>query len=96
MTGLLARSRRVLPLFAFALFASRAVLACSGRAHVEIAESGVYSLDYAAIVAAQPQLKDCRAADLLLLNGAQETPIRVVDDGAGGFSRIEWLGQRLH
>jgi hypothetical protein len=96
MTVLSARHRRVLPIFAFLLFASRAVLACSGRAHVEIAESGVYALDYAAIVAAQPQLKDCRAADLLLLNGSDEVPIRVIDDGRGGFSRIEWLGQRLH
>jgi len=96
MIGLPARHRRVLPVFAFVLFASRAVLACSGRAHVEIAEPGVYALDYAAIAAAQPGLKDCRATDLLLLNATQEVPIRVSDDGSGGFSRIEWLGQRRH
>ena len=85
----------VLPL----MLASLPVLACSGAVHIEVGESGVYALDYAAIVAAQPALKDCRAADLALLNRGEEVPVRVVDDGHGGFgpgARIEWLGRMLH
>jgi hypothetical protein len=81
------------------VLASANALACSGRLHVELAESGVYALDYATIVAAQPALKDCRASDLLLLQRDREIPIRVFDDGHGGFgagSRIEWLGEALH
>src|SRR6202012_4433199 len=35
--------------------------ACSGRAHIEIKDSGVYMIDYAALIAAQPALADCRA-----------------------------------
>jgi Peptidase family C25 len=81
------------------MLASLPAAACSGRVHVEIGESGVYALDYAAIVAAQPELKDCRAADLALFNRDREVSIRVIDDSRGGFgpgARIEWLGQRLH
>lgn len=99
MIGLSARCRRILPVFVFALFISRAALACSGRAHVEIAESGVYALDYAAIVGAQPALADCRADDLMLLHRDQEVPVRVNADEHGAFgpgSRIEWLGEALH
>jgi hypothetical protein len=94
-----ARFRRVLPVFVFALFAARAALACSGRAHVEIAESGIYALDYAALVAAQPGLADCRADDLALLQRDKEIPMRIVGDEHGVFgpsSRIEWLGEALH
>jgi len=43
-------------------------LACSGRLHIEVAEPGVYALDYAAIIAAQPGLADCRGDDLVLSN----------------------------
>src|SRR5260221_2653275 len=100
MTGLSApRPRIILPVFVFALFASRLVLACSGRVHVEIAESGVYALDYAAIVAAQPALADCRADDLMLLHRDQEVPVRINADEHGAFgpaSRIEWVGEALH
>jgi len=74
-------------------------LACSGRVHIELRDAGVYALDYAGVIAAQPGLKDCRAKDLLLLNADKEVPIRVIDDGNGGFgpgSRIEWLGQQRH
>lgn len=73
--------------------------ACSGRLHIEIQDSGVYALDYAAMVAAQPELKDCPGNDLMLLNHGKEVPIRVHDDGSGHFaagSRIEWVGQALH
>jgi len=79
--------------------AASPVFACSGRVHIEVKEAGVYALDYAAIVAAQPGLADCRAADLALLNRDQEVPIRVVAGNRGDFApgaRIEWLGRMLH
>src|SRR4051812_25417269 len=82
-----------------ALLAAADAGACSGRLHVEVAESGVYALDYASIVAAQPGLKDCRADNLVLLHRDREVPIRVVDDGHGAFaagSHIEWLGETMH
>lgn len=75
-----------------------AALACSGRVHVEIEGDGVYGLDHAAIVAAQPGLADCRAADLVLTERGREVPIRVLAHGerfADG-DRIEWLGRQLH
>ena len=73
-------------------------LACSGRLHIEVADAGVYALDHAAIVAAQPGLADCRSDDLVLSNRGNEVPLRIVGaaDGAfGGGARIEWVGQRL-
>ena len=82
-----------------ALLAAADACACSGRLHVEVAESGVYALDYASIVAAQPELKDCRANDLVLLHRDREVPIRVLGDAHGAFaagSRIEWLGEAMH
>ncbi|MDR3389386.1 MAG: C25 family cysteine peptidase [Rudaea sp.] len=74
-------------------------VACSGRVHIEVKDSGVYALDYAAIAAVQPALMDCASGDLVLLNRGREVPIRVRDDGSGRFaagSRIEWVGQALH
>ena len=82
-----------------ALLAAVDASACSGRLHVEVAESGVYALDYAGIVAAQPDLKDCRADDLVLLHRDREVPIRVLGDDHGAFgpgSHIEWLGEAMH
>jgi len=74
-------------------------LACSGRLHIEVQDAGVYALDYTAIVAQQPQLKDCASDELVLLNRGKEVPIRVRDEGNGQFgpgSRIEWVGVALH
>ena len=74
-------------------------LACSGRLHIELQDSGVYALDYAAIVAQQPGLSDCRSETLSLRNRNNEVPIRIVGDSNGQFgpgSRIEWVGQALH
>lgn len=74
-------------------------MACSGRLHIEIKDSGVYTLDYAAIVAQQPGLKDCASNDLVMLNHDKEVAIRVQDDGHGQFgpgSHIEWIGLSLH
>jgi hypothetical protein len=73
--------------------------ACAGRAHIEIKESGVYTIDYAALIAAQPSLGDCRADDLYLLNRGKEVPLRVSADTNGLFSQghsIEWVGTMLH
>lgn len=84
---------------AFAAFVGSAAEACGGRLHIELTEPGVYGLDYATIVAAQPALADCRADRLVLSHGAEEVPIRIVGgsaDGWGPGARIEWLGERLH
>ncbi len=73
--------------------------ACSGRLHIEVQDSGVYALDYAAIVAQQPGLGDCRSDMLSLSNRNKEVPIRIVGDSDGQFgpgSRIEWVGEALH
>ncbi|MBZ0222004.1 MAG: hypothetical protein IT467_08280 [Dokdonella sp.] len=73
-------------------------LACSGRLHIEVERDGVYALDHAAIIAAQPGLADCRADELMLSERGKEVPIRVVTNGerfAEG-DRIEWLGRQLH
>ena len=73
--------------------------ACSGRAHIEIKDSGVYAIDYAAVTTAQPLLADCRADDLYLLNRDKEVPIRVSADAQGMFSAgqsIVWVGAMLH
>jgi Peptidase family C25 len=74
-------------------------VACSGRLHIEVLDSGVYALDYAEIVAQQPGLADCASNDLVMLNHGKEVPIRLRDDGSGRFAdgnRIEWVGQPLH
>ena len=76
-----------------------AATACSGGLHVEVQESGVYALDYAAIVAQQPGLSDCRSDALALRQHGDEVPIRIVGDRDGRFgpgARIEWIGQMLH
>ncbi len=81
------------------LSASLDAIACSGRLHIEVKNSGVYALDYAAIVAGQPQLIGCRSSDLVLLNRDHEVPIRVIGDKDGLFgagAHIEWVGQPLH
>ena len=83
----------------FLLLASANGMACSGRVHIEVKDSGVYALDYGAIVATQPGLKDCPSSDLMLLNRGKEVPLRVLDGGKDRFgpgSRIEWVGQALH
>ncbi|MGH8173837.1 MAG: C25 family cysteine peptidase [Rhodanobacteraceae bacterium] len=75
------------------------LLACEGRLHIELQQSGVYSLDYAAIVAQQPALKDCAADALSLTLQGAEVPIRVSGAAEGRFgpgARIEWIGQQLH
>ena len=75
------------------------VLACDGRLHIELQQTGVYSLDYASIVAQQPGLSDCAANQLVLSEGGKPVPIRITGDGGGRFgpgARIEWIGQQLH
>ncbi len=73
-------------------------LACSGQLHIELADAGVYALDHAAIVAAQPGLADCAAADLVLTQRGHEVPLRVVAKSArfADGDRIEWIGEPLH
>ncbi len=81
------------------LLVASSVDACGGRVHIEVGGSQVYALDYAAIVAVQPELKGCKASELSLHDRGVEVPIRIVgaDDGRlGRKARIEWLGQRLH
>ncbi|HSN01238.1 MAG TPA: C25 family cysteine peptidase [Rudaea sp.] len=81
------------------LLAPLTVFACSGRVHIELKDSGVYALGYAAIVAAQPQLADCRAAELVLWHKNAEVPIRIVGAKDGYFvsgASVQWLGQMLH
>ena len=78
---------------------SSAVLACSGRLHIEVQDSGVYALDYAAIIAREPALKDCASDEFVLFNHGKQVPIRVRNADHGQFgpgSRIEWVGQALH
>lgn len=74
-------------------------LACEGRLHIELQQSGVYSLDYASIVAQQPGLSNCKADDLVLTEHGREVPIRIAGGTDGSFgegSRIEWIGRQLH
>ncbi|MGA8278438.1 MAG: C25 family cysteine peptidase [Rhodanobacteraceae bacterium] len=75
------------------------VFACGGRLHIELANAGVYTLDYDAVVARQPDLADCTAAELRLAQNGKEVPIRIVGASDGRFApgaRIEWIGHRLH
>ena len=90
---------RIVLLCPLLVAATMDIHACTGRVHLEVQESGVYALDYAAIVAAQPGLRDCASADLELTNRGKPVPLRVIDDGSGKFgaaSHIEWIGQSLH
>ena len=73
--------------------------ACGGSVHIELHEAGVYALDHAAIVAAQPGLGDCRSDDLLLTQRGHEVPLRIVGDSAGRLvagAHLEWVGEPLH
>jgi hypothetical protein len=86
-------------LFAVAIALPAAALACSGGLHIEVQEAGVYALDYAAVVAHQPGLGDCRSDALALRHLGADVPIRIVGDREGRFgpgARIEWVGQMLH
>jgi hypothetical protein len=73
-------------------------LACEGRLHIELQQTGVYSLDYDAIVAQQPGLRDCPADRLTLTQNGRDVPIRI--DGADGRfgpgARVVWVGRQLH
>lgn len=86
----------------FAVLSMMATLpawACSGRLHLETGPTGVYSLDYAAAVAAQPGLADCDINQLRLTNHGKEVPIRTLNTGDqqfGAGDRIEWVGRKLH
>ncbi|MEO6075468.1 MAG: C25 family cysteine peptidase [Dokdonella sp.] len=80
------------------LLAAPLSFACSGVLHIEIEHEGVYSLDYASVIAKQPKLVDCRADQLLLSHRDGDVPMRVVADDKGMFgpgSRIEWIGHHL-
>lgn len=75
------------------------LLACEGRLHIELQQTGVYALNYDAIVAQQPGLRDCPADQLVLTGQGKEVPIRIVGDAAGRFgpgAHIEWVGHQLH
>ncbi len=80
------------------LVAPLPLLACSGQVHIELEQAGVYALDQAAIVAAQPALADCDAAALRLTQAGIEVAIRVVARNAriADGDHIEWIGQPLH
>ena len=74
-------------------------LACGGRLHIEFPQTGVYSLDYEAIVAQQPKLGDCDADQLTLTERGREVPIRIVGMPDGRFgpgAHIQWIGRQLH
>jgi hypothetical protein len=76
-----------------ALVVPIASLACSGSAHIELREAGVYALDQEDIVVAQPRLGDCRSDELALSWRGHEVPLRVVGDRDGKFApgaHIEW------
>ncbi|MDE2256851.1 MAG: hypothetical protein KGK05_03695, partial [Xanthomonadaceae bacterium] len=91
--------RRLRGMVCLLLLAPLSALACSGRAHIEVRDSGVYALDYAAIVAAQPGLSDCRADEIALWHKNDEIPIRILGAKAGRFgpgASIQWLGRMLH
>ena len=80
------------------LAAPLSAFACSGQLHIELRDAGVYALDHAAIIAAQPGLADCAADDLVLTQAGHDVPIRVQARGArfSDGDRIEWIGRRLH
>jgi hypothetical protein len=80
------------------LASTPAAFACNGELHIELEHAGVYTLDHAAIVAAQPGLADCAASDLWLSQAGKEVALRVVAAGArfADGDRIEWIGQPLH
>jgi len=78
---------------------SSSTFACSGSLHIQIEQSGIYALDYNAIIQEQPQLAGCNSADLALKSANKEVAIRVIDGGDGKLNegdRIEWVGKQLH
>lgn len=91
--SLLVRALALLP-----LAAPLPLMACSGQLHIELEHAGIYALDHAAIVAAQPALADCAVTDLILTQAGKDVPIRVVARGArfADGDHIEWIGQPLH
>ncbi|MDN5923626.1 MAG: C25 family cysteine peptidase [Xanthomonadales bacterium] len=73
--------------------------ACAGALHMETHQTGVYSIDYAAAIGAQPTLKNCQLDRLYIDNQGKPVPIRIIDNGDGVFSqgdRIEWIATLLH
>lgn len=72
--------------------------ACSGALHIELEHPGVYALDRAGIVAAEPALADCPRDSLVLTQNGEEVPIRTTGEGAtlGPQDHIEWVGRPLH
>ncbi|HEU4665681.1 MAG TPA: hypothetical protein VFS55_16755, partial [Dokdonella sp.] len=82
----------------FLVLVPLSAFACEGELHIELEHAGVYSLDHAAIVAAQPGLADCAADALWLRQRGSEVPLHVVARGArfADGDRIEWIGKRLH
>ena len=89
----------LLALGSVALLGVSSAHACEGRLHMEVGPSGVYSLDYADAVAAQPGLSGCAVAGLQLVNHGREVPIQVIDNGDGVFGEgdhIVWIGLQLH
>ncbi|MCQ4165686.1 C25 family cysteine peptidase [Tahibacter harae] len=90
--------RRAAGLGFLAVLSAPAALACSGAAHIEIEQAGVYALDHASLAQAVPQLADCPRDSLYLTQRGVEVPIRITGSGAN-FSagdRIEWVGRALH
>lgn len=86
-------------LFVLACFAPLPAWACSGALHIELESDGVYALDQAAIVAAQPGLADCGADRLRLSQAGEPVPLRVAGTADGRFApgaRVEWVGRQLH
>lgn len=82
-----------------ALFCPALALACTGALHIELEHSGVYALDHAAIVAAQPGLANCSSDELILTVAGEEVPLRIHGGEDGRFGpgdRIEWIGKQLH
>lgn len=86
------------PLAYILAIAPLVAFACEGELHIELEQAGVYALDHAAIVAAQPGLADCAADDLWLREAGKDVPLHVVARGArfADGDRIEWIGRRLH
>jgi hypothetical protein len=91
----------VRPIFALsALLAAlpTGAIACSGSLHIELEHAGVYALDYATIVKAEPGFADCQRDTLVMTQNGEEVPIRTTGEGAtlGPQDHIEWVGRPLH
>ena len=92
------RTRLVSSFAALAALPLGTAFACSGGLHIELEHAGVYALDYASIVKAEPALADCPRDTLLLTQKGKPVPIRITGDGEklGANDHIEWLGEPLH